>query len=50
MARCAPGTTTPNWKATGDVAGRVYNQTEDITVTGKVISCSSWKEYTYFEY
>ena len=29
LARCAAGTTEPNWSETGDVAGKVYNKTAD---------------------
>ena len=36
LARCAAGTTTPNWDETSDVPGKVYNQTKDVnTVSGK---------------
>ncbi len=49
LARCVAGTTTPSWdiKAPSNDPGRVYNQTEDITVTSGVTtySCSVWKEY-----
>lgn len=47
LARCAPGTTTPDWNNKTHSAGRVYNQTEDITLRSgtTTYSCSSWKEY-----
>lgn len=47
LARCAAGTTTPDWSKTGDGAGRVYNQTEDVTCSAGVhtYSAASWKEY-----
>lgn len=47
LVRCISGTTTPNWSVKTDTAGRIYNQTEDITCTSSVhsYSCSSWKEY-----
>ena len=47
LARCAPGTTTPDWNTKGDNAGRVYNQTENISCSSGTHSytCSSWKEY-----
>ncbi len=31
FARCAKGTTQPDWKATGDSAGRIYNKSPDVT-------------------
>ncbi len=48
LARCVAGTTTPDWSATGNNPGRVYNQTEDISCSSGTYSytCSSWKEYT----
>lgn len=47
LARCKAGTTTPDWNIHDDSVGRVYNQTEDISVTVGVTSypCSDWKEY-----
>ena len=47
LARCKEGTTTPSWQEKDHVAGRVYNQTEDITVeSGKTsYTCSAWKDY-----
>lgn len=49
LARCVVGTTTPDWNLhdPSNEPGRVYNQTEDITVISGVTSysCSSWKEY-----
>ena len=47
LARCKEGTVTPDWNIHTDVAGRIYNQTEDISVTSGTTSyaCSSWKEY-----
>ena len=47
LARCAAGTTLPDWNIHDDAPGRVYNQTEDITCTSGVYSyaCASWKEY-----
>ena len=32
LARCAPGTTTPDWDAASDGPGKVYNKTNDVTV------------------
>ncbi|MCR5490556.1 MAG: hypothetical protein K6F32_00300, partial [Bacilli bacterium] len=48
LARCAEGTTEPNWKTTGSAAGRVFNQTENITLTSGTYSyaCATWKEYS----
>lgn len=31
FARCVAGTTKPDWKATGDSAGRIYNKSPDVT-------------------
>ena len=47
LVRCASGTTTPNWSIKTDTAGRIYNQTNDITlVNGQTsYSCSAWKGY-----
>lgn len=46
FARCVAGTTTPDWNVSGDNAGRIYNQTEDITLDGPgTYSGASWKEY-----
>lgn len=47
LARCCVGTTTPNWSETGDVAGRIYNQTDDIECVAGLYtySCSDWKSY-----
>jgi glycosidase len=47
LVRCASGTTTPNWSIKTDTAGRIYNQTNDITlVRGQTsYSCSAWKGY-----
>lgn len=50
LARCAAGTTLPNWDETGDVAGRVYNQTNDVNTSAGKTSYSFpdqiWKTYT----
>ena len=45
LARCAAGTTEPNWSETADVAGKVYNKTADIPCTAGQHSyeCSSWQ-------
>lgn len=45
LARCAAGTTQPNWDEKSDVAGRVYNKTGDITCTAGTYSysASSWQ-------
>ena len=46
LARCAPGTTEPNWNATADGPGKVYNKTADITCTAGTHSyvCSAWQD------
>lgn len=50
LARCAANTTEPNWDETGDVAGRVYNQTNDVNTEAGKTSYSFpdqiWKSYT----
>ena len=47
LARCAAGTTLPNWQQTEHTAGRVYNQTNDITITSgqTTFTCNTWKDY-----
>ena len=49
LARCAEGTTTPDWTKTTDGAGRVYNKTNDVnTEPGKTsysFPTAMWVEY-----
>ncbi len=46
MARCPAGTTAPSWTATGNSAGRIYNKTNDVTVTsGNTNYSTNWVEY-----
>jgi hypothetical protein len=49
LARCASGTTTPDWSITsGDSAGRIYNQTENVTFTWGTTEYDTadlWKGY-----
>ena len=47
LARCHADTVTPDWAIKTDIAGRVYNQTEDINCTSGVYSysCTNWKAY-----
>ena len=49
LARCAEGTTTPDWTKTTDGAGRVYNKTNDVnTEAGKTsysFPTAMWVEY-----
>ena len=40
FARCVAGTTTPNWSATGDTTGRIYNKSPDVTFKKRTISYS----------
>ena len=49
MARCAAGTTSPDWTVTGDNPGRVYNKTGDVRTSTGVTTYSSpdWVEYSY---
>ena len=50
LARCAAGTTLPNWDETGTGPGRVFNQTNDVnTEVGKTSYSfpeQIWKSYT----
>lgn len=48
LARCASGTTTPDWKKTTDGAGRVYNKSADITITSgtTIYTCPAWSGYS----
>jgi len=49
LARCAAGTTTPDWTKTTDGAGRVHNKTNDVnTEPGKTsysFPTAMWSEY-----
>ena len=46
LVRCIAGTTTPNWNETGDVIGRIYNQTTDHTLLEDVYSYKcTWTSY-----
>lgn len=47
LMRCAAGTTTPDWSATGDVAGRVYKKSADFTISESVTTYTStaWSDY-----
>ena len=47
IARCSAGTTLPNWNATGNSAGRVYNKTADVMVSSGV---TSYKAPQFVEY
>ena len=48
LVRCPSATTTPDWKATGDSAGRIYNKTDDIKVVSGTTSYSaSFSDYSY---
>ena len=44
LVRCKSGTTVPNWDETKDVAGRIYNSSDDMTITSGVVEyvSSSW--------
>lgn len=48
FARCVAGTTQPNWSATGDNTGRIYNKSPDVTfVKGTTTySVGAFVEYT----
>lgn len=47
LVRCHKDTTTPDWSVKTNIAGRIYNQTEDITINDGVFNypASTWKEY-----
>ena len=47
LVRCFAGTEIPDWNASGDVAGRIYNKTNDITCIIGVYEYQSpeWVEY-----
>ena len=47
LVRCVAGTTTPDWSATGNNVGRIYNQTENLpTMSGAgSYTCPGWKDY-----
>ena len=49
IARCSAGTSLPNWQATGDSAGRVYNKTADVVVYSGVTSYTA-PEFVPYEY
>ena len=49
IARCSSGTTLPNWTATGDSAGRVYNKTANVDVRPGVTSYTA-PEFVQYEY
>ena len=48
LVRCPNGTVQPDWSATGDNLGRIYNKTGDIATSSEVYSyeASSWSEYS----
>ena len=41
LVRCAPGTTVPDWSATGDNVGRIYNKTADVYLS------SNWRVFSF---
>lgn len=50
LVRCYEGTTVPNWSiTTGDVDGRIYNQTEDINFSIGIYSysCPDYMDYPH---
>lgn len=48
LARCVAGTTQPDWDATGDNTGRIYNKTGDVTCSSGNYTYQSpeWEGYT----
>ena len=48
IVRCYYGTVLPDWKATGDILGRIYNKTQNISIVSGQNSYSiDFIEYTY---
>ena len=49
LARCSSATTEPDWQATGDVPGRVYNKTANVDTTSGnfVYSAPQFVDYEY---
>lgn len=47
LVRCAAGTTTPNWDATGNSEGRIYNKTGNQICSTDTFDyfCPDWEEY-----
>ena len=45
FVRCKNGTVTPDWEEVEDGDGRIYNKTEDISISGTSIYVTEWKEY-----
>lgn len=48
IVRCYDGTTVPNWETTGNVLGRIYNKTADMTINSGQTSYSV--EFVKYEY
>lgn len=45
LVRCISGTTTPDWSIKDNVAGRIYNQSENIDTISEIMTSPDWKEY-----
>ena len=45
LARCYPETTAPDWGASGDTLGRIYNKTGDVAITEATSYSPSWMEH-----
>ena len=47
LVRCPTSTTEPNWSATDNNPGRIYNKTQDYQVTMGyyIYGCNSWPDY-----
>ena len=48
LARCIAGTTMPDWQNQDNTIGRIYNKTNDITLTSGVTTytANNWPDYT----
>ena len=49
LARCSSGTTSPDWKVTGDAPGRIYNKTANVDTTSGVTTYSA-PQFVDYEY
>lgn len=48
IVRCYYGSTEPNWTAVGDVSGRIYNKTDDISIkNGQTSYTVEFVDYSY---
>ena len=45
LVRCYKGTTTPSWSTAGDVVGRIYNKSQDFTISGSVTTYNDGQDW-----